>query len=252
MKIIISPAKSLDENSKVPTDIYSQAPFLEEASELNSVLKQKTPQQLSALMNISEKLGELNWKRNQIWALPFTSENAKQALFLFKGDVYVGIDAYSLSDKKIDYLQQNLRILSGQYGLLKPLDLMQPYRLEMGTKLSIKKHQNLYQFWGDKITDVLNSELKNNEVLVNLASNEYFKSVNKKRLNATIITPVFKDYKNGALKTIAFYAKKARGLMVRYMADKNIQDIENIKAFNYDGYGFDSKLSSDKEWVFTR
>jgi hypothetical protein len=184
--------------------------------------------------------------------LPFNLENARQAVFAFSGDVYVGLDAYSLSEEKIEQLQQKLRILSGQYGLLKPLDLIQPYRLEMGTKLKIGRRENLYQFWDTKISDQLNIELAENESLVNLASNEYFKVINKKVLKSPVVTPVFKDYKEGKLKIISFFAKKARGLMVRYIIDNNIETVEALKGFNYDGYAFDANLSSSAELVFTR
>jgi len=252
MKIVISPAKSLDFDTQVPISKFTQGIFLNEAQKLNTVLKKKSPKKLSELMSISEKLGELNWQRNQDWQLPFTSENAKQAVFAFKGDVYIGLDAYTLSEDKIEQLQQKLRILSGQYGLLKPLDLMQPYRLEMGTKLRVGKNENLYQFWDKSITNVLNRELNNNEVFVNLASNEYFKVVQPKLLKVPVITPVFKDYKNGKLKIISFFAKKARGLMVRYIIDNNIENIEDLKGFNYEGYAFDQNLSNSKELVFTR
>jgi cytoplasmic iron level regulating protein YaaA (DUF328/UPF0246 family) len=252
MKIIISPAKSLDFDTKTPTSEFTQGIFLNEANKLNEVLKKKSPKKLSELMGISPNLGELNWQRNQDWQLPFTLQNAKQSVFAFKGDVYIGLDAYSLKSDKIEQLQQKLRILSGQYGLLKPLDLMQPYRLEMGTKLKVGSKENLYQYWDSKITNALNLELTNNEFLVNLASNEYFKVLKPKLLKAPVITPVFKDYKDGKLKMISFFAKKARGLMVRYIVDNNIESIENLKGFNYEGYAFDANLSSDKELVFTR
>lgn len=252
MKIVISPAKSLDFETKVPTDKFTEGIFLSEAEKLNKVLQKKTPKKLSALMSISPKLGELNWQRNQDWQLPFTSENAKQAIFAFKGDVYIGLDAYSLSLDKIEQLQNKLRILSGQYGLLKPLDLIQPYRLEMGTKLKVGRKENLYQYWDTKITEELNSELNENEVFVNLASNEYFKAVKPKLLKALVITPIFKDYKDGKLKIISFFAKKARGLMVRYIIDNNVENAEDLKGFNYEGYAFDSNLSAEKELVFTR
>ena len=252
MKIVISPAKSLDFETKVPTDKFTEGIFLSEAEKLNKVLQKKTPKKLSALMSISPKLGELNWQRNQDWQLPFTSENAKQAIFAFKGDVYIGLDAYSLSLDKIEQLQNKLRILSGQYGLLKPLDLIQPYRLEMGTKLKVGRKENLYQYWDTKITEELNSELNEDEVFVNLASNEYFKAVKPKLLKALVITPIFKDYKDGKLKIISFFAKKARGLMVRYIIDNNVENAEDLKGFNYEGYAFDSNLSAEKELVFTR
>jgi len=252
MKIVISPAKSLDFETKVPTSQYTEGVFLNEASTLNAVLKKKTPKKLSDLMSISPKLGELNWQRNQDWKLPFTLDNAKQAVFAFKGDVYIGLDTYTLSEDKIEKLQDKLRILSGQYGLLKPLDLMQPYRLEMGTKLKVGRKENLYQFWNESITKSLNEELNEDEVFINLASNEYFKVIKPNLLKVPVITPVFKDYKNGKLKIISFFAKKARGLMVRYIIDNDIEEIEGLKGFNYEGYAFDTNLSSEKELVFTR
>ncbi|MCD6544382.1 MAG: peroxide stress protein YaaA [Flavobacteriaceae bacterium] len=252
MKIVISPAKSLDFTSVVPTKKFTKAQFLDQAKKLNKVLKKRNPKQLSKLMSISDKLGELNWQRNQDWSLPFTPENSRQAVFAFKGTVYEGLDAYSIPMDQLDQLQNKLRILSGQYGILKPLDLMQAYRLEMGTKLKIGQKDNLYQFWGESITQTLNNELKENEVFVNLASNEYFKVVKPKLLKVPVITPVFKDYKNGNLKIISFFAKKARGLMVRFIIDNNIENTEDIKAFNVDNYAFDSNLSKGNELVFTR
>ena len=222
MKILISPAKSLDFKTKVPTDKYTQADFLTQAAQLNTVLKKQSPTDLSKLMKISDKLADLNWKRNQDWKLPFTNKNARQAIYAFKGTVYEGLDAYSIPLDKIDQLQAKLHILSGQYGLLKPLDLIQPYRLEMGTKLEVEDTKNLYQFWDTTITNAINKEFKTNSFLVNLASNEYYKVIKPKLLNTTVITPVFKDLKNGKLKIIAFFAKKARGMMVRYIIDNNI------------------------------
>jgi len=252
MKIVISPAKSLDFENKAPTSQFTEGIFLKEASILNEVLKKKSPKKLSELMKISPKLAELNWKRNQDWQLPFTSENAKQAIFAFKGDVYIGLDAYSFSENKIQQLQNKLRILSGQYGLLKPLDLMQSYRLEMGTKLKVGKKDNLYQFWDATVTNALNEELKDDELFINLASNEYFKVVKPKLLKVPIITPIFKDYKNGKLKVISFFAKKARGLMVRFIIDNTIETVGGIKKFNLEGYAFDTNLSNGNELVFTR
>jgi len=252
MKIVISPAKSLDFTSVVPTKNYTNTSFLDLAEKLNKVLKKKSPKQLSKLMSISDKLGELNWQRNQEWSLPFTPENSRQAIYAFKGTVYEGLDAYSIPQKKLDQLQSKLRILSGQYGILKPLDLMQAYRLEMGTKLKTGRKDNLYQFWGETITNALNDELKDNEVFVNLASNEYFKVVKPTLLKVPIVTPVFKDYKNGNLKIISFFAKKARGLMVRYIIDNDIENAEDLKGFDYDRYVFDSNLSTEKQLVFTR
>lgn len=252
MKIVISPAKSLDFETPAPLKKHTSGVFLKEAEKLNEVLKKKSPKKLSELMSISPKLGELNWKRNQDWHLPFTLENAKQAVYAFKGDVYIGLDAYTLSEAKIEELQQKLRILSGQYGILKPLDLIQPYRLEMGTKLKVGKKDNLYQFWDKTITNNLNSELADDELFVNLASNEYFKVIQPKLLKVPVITPVFKDYKNEKLKIISFFAKKARGLMVRYIIDNSIETIEGLKGFNTNGYSFDANLSTGKELIFTR
>jgi len=252
MKIVISPAKSLDFETQIPSSKYTKAQFLEQAEKLNKVLKKKSPRVLSKLMSISPKLGELNWQRNQDWHLPFTEDNARQAIYAFSGDVYIGLDAYSIPLNKLGQLQEKLRILSGQYGLLRPLDLMQAYRLEMGTKLKLGRKNNLYQFWGETITQKLNEELNDKEVFLNLASNEYFKVIKPKLLKVPVITPEFKDYKNGELKMISFFAKKARGMMVRYIIDNNIEDTEGLKGFNYDGYAFDANLSNENKLVFTR
>lgn len=252
MKIVISPAKSLDFDSEVQTKKYTQGLFLEEAEKLSTVLKKKSPRVLSKLMNISANLGELNWQRNQDWQLPFSTNNARQALFAFNGEVYRGIDAKTLKNGQIDQIQHKLRIISGQYGLLKPLDLMQAYRLEMGTKLKIRRKDNLYQFWGDKITKALNDELKDDEPFINLASNEYFKAIKPKLLKTEVITPVFKDFKNGQYKTIMTFAKIARGLMVRYIIDNEIETVEELKGFNTNGYAFDANMSTETELVFTR
>ncbi len=252
MKIVISPAKSLDFETKVPVDRYTNAQFLDQAERLNKVLKKKSPRVLSKLMSISPKLGELNWQRNQDWHLPFELNNSRQAVYAFSGDVYIGLDAYSIPLEKVAQLQGKLRILSGQYGLLRPLDLMQAYRLEMSTKLKMGRKNNLYQFWGDTITNTLNEELKEGEVFVNLASNEYFKVVKPKLLKVPVITPEFKDYKNGELKMISFFAKKARGLMVRFIIDNDIEKEEDLKGFDSDGYAFDGNLSNNNKLVFTR
>lgn len=252
MKIVVSPAKSLDFETQLPIDTYTQGVFLKQAQELSTVLKEKSPKDLSALMKISDKLGELNWQRNQDWSLPFTTQNARQAVFAFNGDVYTGLDAYTLKPKQIEELQNKLRILSGQYGILKPLDLMQPYRLEMGTKLPVKETKNLYEFWGNTVTENLNKEMSEDEIFINLASNEYFKVVKPKLLKVPVITPHFKDYKDGKLKIISFHAKKARGLMVRYILDKNIETLEGVKGFDCGGYCFDSNLSTEIDLTFTR
>jgi cytoplasmic iron level regulating protein YaaA (DUF328/UPF0246 family) len=252
MKILISPAKSLDFENAAPTELCTEAVFLEEALKLNQTLKTFSQKDISELMSVSPKLGDLNWQRNQDWSLPFSRKNAKQAIYAFKGDVYLGLDIETLPEQKTSQLQNKLRILSGLYGLLKPLDLMQPYRLEMGTKLKVEECENLYQYWGDKITEALNDELEENEILVNLASNEYYKAVKPALIENTIVTPQFKDYKNGKLKIISFFAKKARGMMVRYILDNDINDLESLKGFSYGGYGLSEELSLGNELVFIR
>jgi cytoplasmic iron level regulating protein YaaA (DUF328/UPF0246 family) len=203
-------------------------------------------------MDISDKLAELNWQRNQEWQTPFTLENARQAVYAFDGDVYTGLDVYSLPEDKLSVMQDKLRILSGLYGLLKPMDLMQAYRLEMGTSIAIGKNKNLYEFWKSTITKTLNDELQENEPLINLASNEYFSAVDVKTLKVPVITPEFKDYKDGKLKMISFFAKKARGMMVRYILDTNAETQEDLKGFNYEGYALDANLSKGNTLVFTR
>ena len=252
MKIVVSPAKSLNFESPLPIQNYTESLFLKDAETIQKTLKKKKPKQLMELMDISEKLADLNWERNQNWSLPFSPENARPAVFAFDGDVYTGLDAYTIPTDKFPLLEDKLRILSGLYGILKPLDLMQPYRLEMGTSLPIGTKKNLYEFWKKKVTASLNSELQENELFINLASNEYFSAVDTKTLKVPVITPEFKDYKDGKLKMISFFAKKARGLMVRYIIDTNAETIEDLKQFNYDGYAFDANLSKGNTLVFTR
>ena len=252
MKIVISPAKSLNFESPLPVQKHTDSLFLKEAETIQKTLKKKKPKQLMELMDISEKLADLNWERNQNWSLPFTAENARPAIYAFDGDVYTGLDAYTLPVEKLEVLQAKLRILSGLYGVLKPLDLMQPYRLEMGTSLPIGIKKNLYEFWKKKVTQSLNDELQEHELFINLASNEYFSAVDTKTLKAPVITPEFKDYKDGKLKMISFFAKKARGLMVRYIIDTNAETIDDLKQFNYEGYAFDANLSKGNTLVFTR
>ncbi len=253
MKIVISPAKSLDFESLLPTKLYSEYGFVKQSIAIDKVLKKKKPKQLMALMSISDKLADLNWQRNQERNVAeITIENARPAIYAFNGDVYIGLDAYSLAEEKINVIQNKLRILSGLYGLLKPLDLMQPYRLEMGTKLPIGKNKNLYEFWKTTITKDLNSQLEKDELFVNLASTEYFDAVDVKKLKVPVITPEFKDYKDGKLKMISFFAKKARGMMVRYIIDTNAETIEDLKGFNYEGYAFNANLSKGNKLVFTR
>ena len=238
MKILISPAKSLDFESKIPTNDFSEIPFLEQTKELSQKMDLKSKDDLKKLMNISDQLAELNYQRFQDFSFPFTKENARQAVYSFSGDVYKGLDVYTLPEEHIDSMQNSLRILSGFYGLLKPLDLIQPYRLEMGTSLKINSSNNLYEFWGSSITDYLNQEMGKEEILVNLASKEYFKAVQSKNLQASLVTPIFKDYKNGKLKIISFFAKKARGQMARYIIDNGIETLEGLNGFNVEGYGF--------------
>jgi cytoplasmic iron level regulating protein YaaA (DUF328/UPF0246 family) len=252
MKIIISPAKSLDFESKVPTNLYTQPRFLEQSEKLNRKLKTISKNKLSDLMKISDDLASLNYERNQTWKTPFSTKNAKQAIYAFTGEVFRGIDVNSLENEKLPILQESLRILSGLYGLLKPLDLMQPYRLEMGTKLKVGSTENLYKFWDSTVAKALNEELKDDELLINLASSEYFKVIPKKVLKVPMITPIFKDYKNGEYKIVMTYAKKARGLMVRYIIDHNVKTIEELKGFNTDRYRFSEEMSSESELIFTR
>ena len=252
MKIVVSPAKSLNFESPLPIQDFTESLFLKEAETIQKTLKKNKPKDLMELMDISEKLADLNWERNQNWSLPFTPENARPAVYAFDGDVYTGLDAYTIPADKIAVLQDKLRILSGLYGILKPLDLMQPYRLEMGTSLPIGTNKNLYEFWKKKLTKALNDELQSDELFLNLASNEYFSAVDAKALKVPVITPEFKDYKDGKLKMISFFAKKARGLMVRYIIDTNAETIEDLKQFNYEGYAFDANLSKGNTLVFTR
>lgn len=252
MKIVISPAKSLDFETKLPVRKHTEAAFLANAETVHKAVKDKSPKELMELMEISDKLAELNWQRNQDWKLPFTTKNARPAVYAFNGDVYIGLDAYTIPTVKVNKLQDSLRILSGLYGLLKPLDLIQPYRLEMGTHLPVGENKNLYEFWKKTITDALNEELKEGELFVNLASQEYFGAVDVKALKVPVITPEFKDYKDGKLRMVSFFAKKARGMMVRYIIDHNVKTLKGLKGFNYDGYAFDPKLSKGNTLVFTR
>jgi cytoplasmic iron level regulating protein YaaA (DUF328/UPF0246 family) len=253
MKIIISPAKSLDFKTELPTKNFSIPNFLSDSKKINELLKKKSQSELKSLMSISEKLAELNWNRNNTFKTPFNIENARPSIFTFNGDVYSGLDAFSLSMDQLNQAQKSLRILSGLYGLLKPLDLIQPYRLEMGTKLNVEGSLNLYGFWKNKITNKLNDELNENEFFVNLASNEYSSAIDRKLLKTTMISPSFKDMKNGKLKIISFYAKKARGMMVRYILDNEINNLEDLRGFDYGGYSYSSEESEKmKELVFIR
>lgn len=252
MKVLLSPAKSLDFKSQLPTEKISSLCFEKEAEYLNSILKRKSPKDLSDLMGVSDKIADLNYERNHDWSLPFTKKNSRQAVYAFSGDVYRGLDAYSIEDDKIDFMQSTVRIISGLYGLIKPLDLIQPYRLEMGTKMSFDNNRNLYDFWRENITNQLNSELNEHEPVLNLASNEYFKAIDSKVIKSDIYSANFKQFKDGTYKTIAIFSKKARGMMTRYIIDNKIRKINDLKSFDSDGYIFDENLSSEKELIFTR
>lgn len=254
MLIVISPAKSLDFTTAPKTSNFTMPEMLEDSEKLIGRLQKMSSKQLSKLMGISADLGELNFQRFQSWHLPFTPENAKQAVLAFNGDVYQGLEAVTLSEELLLLSQTRLRILSGLYGVLKPLDIIQPYRLEMGTILKYYRKKNLYAFWNPSITQKVNEAVvgSGSSVLVNLASNEYFQSIDKKKLKAEIVTPEFKDFKNGSYKIVSFFAKKARGLMTRFILENNITDVENLQAFESGGYNFNPRLSKHGNPVFTR
>ena len=258
MLILISPAKTLDFETPSHLSLFTQPDFLDKASELVDQMRKLSVAEISSLLKISPKLGDLNTQRYQTWQEPFDLNNAKQALLAFKGDVYQGLDVASFTTDNFHFAQEHLRILSGLYGLLRPLDLIQPYRLEMGTKFNQVQTPNLpanlYQFWGDQVTQVINNQLEKqeNKIIINLASNEYFKVIKPKLLSATIVTPVFKDWKNDTYKVISFYAKKARGLMAAYIIKNKIINIEEIKHFDQEGYLYNKGLSQGNQLVFTR
>ncbi len=254
MLIVVSPAKTLDFESRLPSSRFSQPQSLNESQALIEILRDYSADDLSHLMNVSENIASLNVERYAKWSQPFTDKNARPAVFAFKGDVYDGLQAYQFKVRDVNFAQKHLRILSGLYGVLRPLDLIQAYRLEMGIKLKTPSGKDLYQFWGDRITDLLNTELRERKkkVLINLASNEYFKSVNTKTLDADIIHPKFYDWKNGQYKMIGFFAKKARGMMSRYIITERLTGPERIKNFCSEGYSYNPELSSAKEWIFTR
>lgn len=253
MLTVISPAKTLDFESAPCTQHHSQPKFLSQSQQLIDELKELSAPAIASLMKLSDKLAGLNMARFQTWKQPFDLANSKQAVLAFKGDVYTGLDAETIDEEGFAFAQQHLRILSGLYGVLKPLDLIQPYRLEMGTQFANAKGKNLYQFWGGQLREEIESETAQSDaVLVNLASNEYFKVLEAKKLNTRIITPVFKDWKNGQYKMISFYAKKARGLMSRYIIDHRINDPEQLKQFDSEGYRFSAEMSEGDTWVFIR
>jgi cytoplasmic iron level regulating protein YaaA (DUF328/UPF0246 family) len=254
MLIVISPAKKLDYKAPSPVSDYTLPDHLDKAAELIDIMSQKDSFEIADLMKLSMKLADLNMQRYQDWHTPFTPDNAKQALFAFTGDVYQGMDAGSLTADDLAFAQNHLRILSGLYGILRPLDLMQAYRLEMGTKLTTDYGRNLYEFWGDTITHAINDALaaQGDDILINLASNEYFKSIRLGKLKGHIVTPVFKEYRKGAYRIISFNAKKARGYMSRFIIQNRLADPEDIKAFDVADYAFNPDLSSTDEFVFTR
>lgn len=254
MLIVLSPAKSLDFETEATTSQFSMPEFLSQSQQLVDLLKLLSPAELGSLMKISDKLAVLNVARYGSWTLPFTKDNAKQALLCFTGDVYRGLDATTLDQKGLDYAQQKIRIISGLYGILKPLDLMQPYRLEMGSRLNNDRGKDLYTFWGEQLQQSISDDLGNHTfpTLINLASKEYFTALKLPSFQFRVITPVFKDWKNGQYKHINFYAKKARGLMSRYAIDHQIEDPLQLKQFDYEGYQFDDALSDENNWIYTR
>ena len=254
MLSVISPAKTLDYETTLPTDKNTLPRLLNQSEQLIEVCRELSASQIASLMSVSEKIAKLNADRFRDWTSDLTLANARQAIYAFKGDVYTGLDAYSLKQADIEFAQTHLRMLSGLYGLLRPLDLMMPYRLEMGTKLHNPKGHNLYEFWDDQITQLIIKDLEHTKtnILVNIASDEYYKSVNEKRIDAQIIKPVFLDQKNGKYKVISFYAKKARGLMARFIIENKLEKAQDLKAFNRDGYYFDADNSTESELVFKR
>lgn len=253
MKIVISPAKTLDYKRQLPTTRATQPEFIEQAEHINNKLERKSKKAISDLMDISDKLAELNYHRYKEFHTPFTKDNARPAVYAFAGDVFVGLDAYTLPLDNLDMLQNSLRILSGMYGILRPLDLIQPYRLEMGTKLPIDRKKDLYDFWKPRLTQKLNSELREDELFLNLASVEYFKALDPKKLKVPVISPVFKDYTKGKLQIVSFYAKRARGSMARFAIENNVNNLNQLKAFDIDGYAFSEQYTEkENEPVFVR
>ena len=254
MLTVLSPAKTLDYETAPITQSATLPRFMDQSALLVEDARGLNPDDIRALMGVSEQIAHLNHERFMNWQTESTSDNAKQAVLAFKGDVYTGLQAETLSEDDLDFAQTRLRILSGLYGLLRPLDLMQPYRLEMGLKFTNQRGRNLYEFWGEQLTDTLNADLVSAKtgVLINLASNEYFKAVKPKLLNADIITPQFKDRKNGQYKMISFFAKKARGLMARYIIDNRITEPEALKSFSEAGYYYSDEQSQGDQWVFLR
>mgnify|MGYP006118999205 FL=1 len=254
MITVLSPAKKLSKDCFAKTKNFGKPQFLNKSKDLVNNLKKLDPLDFMSLMNISESLAMLNWERMQDWNANMKPNNAREAIYSFAGDTYTGLNADSLNEAELSFAHSNTRILSGLYGILRPLDLVMPYRLEMGTRLKNKHGKNLYEYWADILTDSINNDLKSHKekIVINCASLEYFKSINRPSLKATIITPQFKDWKNGNLKIISFYAKKARGMMARYIIQNKIANAEDIPSFNLGGYNYDPSISSRLEPVFTR
>jgi uncharacterized protein len=254
MLIVLSPAKSLDYESPVPLSDHTRADFIPRAAELVEILRGLSPHEVASLMDISDPLAVLNVQRYADWSPRFTQANSRQAVFAFDGDVYDGLAARQMTPRQVEWVQEHVRILSGLYGVLRPLDRMQPYRLEMGTRLANTKGRDLYAFWGEDVTKKLIAQIEATKAsaLVNLASGEYFKVVKPRLLPVPVITPVFEDWKGGRYKIISFFAKRARGLMARYAAEKHLTKPEKLKDFDTDGYAWDEAASSEFEWVFRR
>lgn len=254
MLLFLSPAKSLDYKTSPHVATYTQPAFLNDSASLIKQLRQLSPADIAQLMDLSDPLAMLNFSRYADWSLPFSPENAKQAVLAFDGDVYDGLSAKTLSADDLDFAQQRVRVLSGLYGILKPLDLMQPYRLEMGTKFANTAGKDLYTFWGERLLNSINAELAEmaRPVAVNLASEEYFKAAVGRKIKGQLIQPVFEDWKNGKYKIISFYAKRARGLMTRYAVVNRLNEPEGLQDFDYDGYAFAPAVSDEKRWVFRR
>lgn len=252
MKILLSPAKSMDFESDLPTERSTDMRFSDQSVRLNKLLKKKSARSLGKLMSISPNLATLNYERNQNWSFPFEQQGSRQAVYAFNGEAYRGLDAYSLKENDLDYAQNSLRILSGLYGILKPMDRIMPYRLEMGTKIKVGVKKNLYEFWKPQLTKAFKEELLQGEIVVNVASNEYSKAIDLKSLDNPVITCHFKELRGSEYKVIMTFAKYARGLMARYLIDAHAESVEDIKGFNLDGYGFSETLSTENELVFTR
>jgi cytoplasmic iron level regulating protein YaaA (DUF328/UPF0246 family) len=252
LKIFISPAKSLDFEREIPNNEFKYPAFLDQSERIMKVLKPKSPKKLKDLMSVSDNIAELNWKRNEAWHRDYDQNESRASIYAFTGDVYQGLEVDTLDKDALAYLDQHLYILSGLYGMLKPLDAILPYRLEMGTKLKVGTKKNLYDLWKPILTKTIEQEISAGDWILNLASNEYSKALDFKKLDIPVVSPAFKDYKDGKLKMISFFAKKARGMMLRYVAEHGITNPEDLKNFKVDGYSYDENLSTLSIPVFTR